>query len=302
MTSGALAVTSDTGFRKKLESLIPNVHFIPYSYCYRCPFGKQPGSCKMDCAEYLRYVLENPHSGMQKPAAILIEPIQGEGGNIVPAEGYLERIVDIAHKHGIVVIFDEVQSGFFRTGKFLASQGTQALPDIYTMSKGLGGVGFPISAIIYRRSIEAWGTGDHIGTFRGNQVSLAAANGAFQFIANHEVPAHVEAISAYLSDRLAVMAEESDHIGEVRGKGLMIGIEYVRSKHTREPFPQLVADLRKECFQRGLLFEVGGHYNNVIRFVPPLIINEALVDEAVGILEAASRVVEARLAESIALV
>jgi len=289
MTSGALALTSNVKFRSKLSSLVPNITFVPYSYCYRCPFNKETHNCKLDCAEYLRNVLENPHSGQAKPAAIILEPIQGEGGSIVPEKGFLERIVEIAHANDVIVIFDEIQCGFFRTGDFWGFQSTSAFPDIITMSKGLGGVGFPISAIIYKKEIESWGPGDHIGTFRGNQVSIAAGNGAFDFVDEYNVAAHTKEIGEYLMTRLRSLQALFPEIGDVRGKGLIIGVEYVKDPYTKKPDPELVKKIRNICFQNGLLFEVGGHYNNVIRFLPPLIINRQIVDNAMAIFERAHR-------------
>jgi len=285
MTSGALAATSNTGFRSRISSLVPNVHFIPYSYCYRCVFNKSKGECRLDCAEYLRNVLENPHSGIAKPAAILVEPIQGEGGTVVPKDGYLEKITNIARENGVVVIYDEVQSGFFRTGSFWEFLHTGAMPDIITMSKGLGGIGFPISAIIYNKRIESWNTADHIGTFRGNQVSIAAGNAALEFAGQHRIGEHVTEIGNYLLQRLSEQMESNPFIGEVRGRGLFIGIEYVRDREGKKPFPAFVTALAKGCFKKGLLFEIGGHFNNVIRFVPPLIINKEIADNALAIFE-----------------
>ena len=294
MTSGSLAATSSNDFRERINGLIPNVHFIPYSYCYRCPFNKSSENCGMECAEYLKYILENPHSGILKPAAIILEPIQGEGGNIVPKDGYLERIIKIAKDNDVIVIFDEIQSGFFRTGKFLASQYSDVVADIYTISKGLGGVGFPIAAIVYNKKIESWGPGTHVGTFRGNQVSIAAGRGAFDFIQEHGVGKHAEEMGKYMFDKLHIMAKKSSFIGEVRGRGLIIGVEYVKDKSTKEPFAEIVKELRESCFQKGFIFEVGGHYNNVIRFIPPLIINKTIVDNAMKIFEVATKEVEAK--------
>ena len=269
-----------------------DVHFIPYSYCYRCSFHKEQSTCFQDCAEYFLEVLKNPHSGISRPAAVILEPLQGEGGNIVPNDKFLERIVQIAREYDVVTIFDEVQSGFFRTGKFLASSHSKVVPDIYTLSKGLGGIGFPISAIVYNRNIEAWGSAKHVGTFRGNQVSIAAGNGAFDFASKYSLESHVAEISEYLINKLKVIAAQSSYIGDVRGLGLMIGIEFVRDKLTRLPFPEIVGQIRESCFQKGLLFEVGGHYNNVIRLVPPLIINEEIVDNALEIFQSAVTAVE----------
>lgn len=285
LTSGALATTSDVRYKERIQSGITDVHFIPYSYCYRCPFNRDSDSCQLDCASYLESILENPQSGVPLPAAIILEPIQGEGGNIVPKEGFLERIVEIAHRHGVVVIFDEIQCGFFRSGHFLAAQASDATPDIYTLSKGLGGVGFPISAIVYNKRIESWGTGFHVGTFRGNQVSIASAQAAFNFVKEQAVTDHVKSISKYMMEKLDAMKETFLNVGDVRGVGLMIGVELVHSRSSKKPYPELAQKIRIECTKKGLLFEVGGHYNNVLRFVPPLIINKEIVDHSLGILE-----------------
>ncbi|MGG8495334.1 aspartate aminotransferase family protein [Tenacibaculum sp. TC6] len=291
MTSGALAVTADTTFRNKISSLIPNVHFTPFTYQYRCPSNQDEQACKKYCVEQLEFLLENKHSGIRKPAAIIVESIQGEGGNITPAEGFLKEIIEVAHRNDVLVIFDEIQSGFFRTGEFLACMNYGAMPDIITLSKGLGGVGFPISALIYNKNVEAWGPGDHIGTFRANQVSLAAANGAFDFIEKYDVKNHTKEIGAYLMNGLKQLAEKYPVIGEVRGKGLMIGVEFVKDPITKEPYAEIVKEFRANCLQRGLLFEVGGHYNNVLRIVPPLTITPAIVDAGLQIMDEALQAV-----------
>jgi diaminobutyrate-2-oxoglutarate transaminase len=162
---------------------------------------------------------------------------------------------------------------------------TNAVPDIITFSKGFGGIGFPISGLIYKKSIEAWKSADHIGTFRGNQVSIAAARGAFDFIEEYDIEKYTKSIGLYLIEELRVLETENQFIGDVRGKGMMIGIEFVKDKITKEPFPEYLKKLRAECFQRGLLFEVGGHYNNVMRLVPPLITTHGIVDAAIEIMK-----------------
>ena len=283
MSSGALALTSDVNFRKNLTSLLPNVHFAPFPYSYRCPFGNTPQESSRGCFEYLRNMIENSHSGIPLPAAIILEPIQGEGGNIPFPEGFLERVVRLARKHDILTIFDEIQSGFFRSGQFLAFMNSQAVPDIITISKGLGGIGFPISGLIYRKEVEAWGPGDHIGTFRGNQVSLAAANGAFDFVDKYQVHKHTEWMGRYFLEKLRGL--DSPFIGEIRGMGLMIGMEIVKDRQSKEPYPEFVKKFKYYCLQKGLLFEVGGHYGNVVRFVPPLVITPKIVDHAIEIMQ-----------------
>ncbi|NRB47188.1 MAG: aspartate aminotransferase family protein [Saprospiraceae bacterium] len=285
MSAGALAVTSDVNFRKKIWSLMPNVHFLPFNYCYRCPFSQHKGKCNYSCAAYLRDVIENQHSGVNKPAAILLEPIQGEGGNIPASKRYLQEVIQIARDHDILVIFDEIQSGFYRSGEFLAFMESGVEPDIITISKGIGGLGFPLSGLIYKKEIEAWGPGAHIGTFRGNQVSLAAANGAFDFVRRHKVQEYVKEISTYLMESLQELVGICPFIGEIRGRGLMIGIEFVKDKHTKKPYAAFVNNFKTNCFQRGLLFEVGGHHGNVARLVPPLIITPKIVDAAIEIMK-----------------
>lgn len=286
MTSGALAVTSDVGFRNHISSLMPNVHFAPYNYPYRSELDVESTN-EIDGLAQFEEMLSNSHSGILKPAAIIVEPIQGEGGNIVPQDGYLEGLVDIAHRHGVLVIFDEIQCGFYRTGKFLEFMNTKAVPDIITFSKGFGGVGFPISGLIYRKDIEAWGPAAHIGTFRGNQVSISAARGALDFIETYNIEEHTKEIGAYLQGKLEAMKIDNPFMGEVRGRGMMIGVEFVQSKDSKEPFPEFVKEFRKECFQRGLLFEVGGHHDNVLRLVPPLITTHTIVDAAIEIMKEA---------------
>ncbi len=278
ITAGALSMTSDVSFRKKFSSLLAGVHFAPYSYCYRCAFKQTPETCQLDCADYLRSMLEDSHSGVPTPAAVVIEPIQGEGGNIVPRPGYLEEVVKICNKHGVLVIFDEIKAGFFRSGQFLSCMNTGAMPDIITVSKGLGGVGFPIAGLIYKREVEAWSAGDHVGTFRGNQVGLAATNGAFDFVDKYDLKENVDRISKLLFEGLENLKADCHYIGEVRGQGLMVGIEFVKDTATRAPFPAFVKQLKEECFQRGLIFEIGGHYSNVSRFLPPLIVTPKIID------------------------
>lgn len=288
MSSGALSVTSDTFFREKITSLIPNINFVPYSYCYRCSFNNESNNnCNYDCVKHFKWILENGHSGVKIPAAIILEPLQGEGGNIVPKDGYLERIVEIAHKHDIIVIFDEIQSGFFRTGSFFEFMNTKAKPDIITFSKGFGGIGFPISGLVYKKSVEAWETADHIGTFRANQVSIAAARGALDFVKEYKIEDYVELIGNYLIKQLRGLATDNEVIGDIRGRGMIIGIEFVKDKLSKEPNPEFLKKFREECFQRGLLFEVGGHYNNVMRILPPLISTKKIIDSALKIMREA---------------
>lgn len=285
MTTGALSVTAHLHHRTKLPCLEPGVHFMPYSYCYRCPFGKESHACHLECARYLGQLLENPCSGIEKPAAIILEAIQAEGGNIIPKQGFIEEIVQIAHHLDIPVIFDEIQTGFFRTGPLFAFEHFNIVPDIITISKGLGGIGMPIAVTIFKKSLDTWVKGTHVGTFRGNQLSIAAGISALKFAKTHHIETYVKELGNQMLENLKRIQENSKFIGDVRGIGLLLGIEYVKNKKSKEPFPEIVRQLRKKCYENGLLVEVGGHYGNVLRFLPPLITTKTIAQNGLEIFE-----------------
>ena len=277
MTAGALSLCSGTPFKGDFLPLIPEVHFVPFAYCYRCPFGMESGSCDLECGKYLEHVIEDSHSGVGEPAAILVEAIQGEGGSIVPDERFLPKIRQICDDNGILMIADEIQAGFCRTGKMFAIEHTGTVPDIMTMSKALGGVGFPISGIAYREELDTWPAGKHIGTFRGNLVAFAGGAAAIGFMLENELAERSTQLGEKMLSLLGEIEHDSAIVGEVRGKGLMIGVEFVREKDSKEPAPEFASKVRTLCHQRGLLIEIGGHYSNVARFLPPLVITEELI-------------------------
>jgi acetylornithine/succinyldiaminopimelate/putrescine aminotransferase len=216
-------------------------------------------------------------------AAVIVEPIQGEGGSIVPPPEFLPRIRAACDRHDVPLVADEIQSGFCRTGKMFAVEHTSTVPDIMTMSKALGGVGLPISGIAYREALNTWGPGAHIGTFRGHVVAYAAGAAALRFMTSQRLADHSARLGASMLADLKALERDARIVGEVRGSGLMIGVELVEDQSTKKPAPELAARARTLCHQRGLLIEVGGHYANVARFLPPLVITEDLVARAVGI-------------------
>jgi len=292
MTAGALSLCSGTPFKGDFLPLIPEVHFVPYSYCYRCAFGREPETCELECGKYLEHVVEDSHSGVGHPAAILVEAVQGEGGSIVPDERFVPKIREICDKHDILLIVDEIQAGFCRTGKMFSWEHTGSVPDIMTMSKALGGVGFPISAVAYRKELDTWPPGKHIGTFRGNMIAYAAGAAAIGFMRQHALADHAARIGDVMLGLLRELAQESEIVGEARGKGLMLGAEFVNDKATKEPAPELAARARTLCHQRGVLIEVGGHYFNVARFLPPLVITEKLARRGIEIFAESVREIE----------
>lgn len=292
MTSGALSLCSGSPFKGDFLPLIPEVHFVPYAYCYRCAFDRQPESCGMFCAKYLDHVLEDSHSGVGKPAAVIVEAIQGEGGSIVPPDAWLPMVREICDKHDVLMIDDEIQAGFCRTGKMFACEHTNTVPDIMTMSKALGGVGFPISCIAYKEKLDTFPPGKHIGTFRGNVIAYAAGAAGIGFMLKSKLADHALRVGEMMLTMLKEIEKASGIVGEARGKGLMLGVEFVKDRATREPAPKLAARARTLCHQRGLLIEIGGHYFNVARFLPPLVLTEELARKGLEIFADAVKEIE----------
>lgn len=282
MTAGALSLCSGRRWKERIGPTLPDVHFAPYAYCYRCRFGKTPDSCGLACAEYMEHLLDDPHSGVSLPAAVIVEPIQGEGGSIVPPPGFLPRIRAICDSHGVLLIADEIQSGFCRTGRMFAFEHTGVVPDIVTMSKALGGIGLPISGIAYKEALNTLPPGQHIGTFRGNVTAYAAGAAALSFMRRHNLAGHAQAVGEAVLEALGEL-NDSPVVGEVRGQGLMLGVEFVRERTTKKPAPELAARVRTLCHRRGVLIEIGGHYSNVARFLPPLVITRELAMKATEI-------------------
>ena len=296
MTSGALSFSSGKKFKENFLPLLPEVHFAPYAYCYRCPFGKKDGTpedCCMQCTEYVRHMLEDPHSGIVTPAAMLIEAIQGEGGSIVPPDNYLAELRKIADEYAVPLIVDEIQAGLGRTGTLFACEHSKTTPDLMTLSKGLGGIGYPLSACVCREAYDTWPPGSHIGTFRGQAVAMAAGYAAIRFMEENRLPEHALALGKRMLKRLGEIQEGSRHMGDVRGRGLMIGIEFVEDRKSKKPAEDVARDVRKRCYGKGLIVELGGHYNNVVRFLPPLVLTEALAEKGVEIFAEAVRASEA---------
>ena len=292
MTEGALAVTSDTTCGGPTDT---PVQFMPYPYCYRCPLGLRPKSCEMACAKLLESTLEDPHSGLPSPAAVIVEPIQGEGGTIVPPAGWLREVRRITQTQGVALIADEIQTGFGRTGRTWACEHDEVTPDVIVMSKALGGIGYPLSGIAYDVALDTWQPGAHIGTFRGHQVAMAAGAAGIDFMLENDLARHAGELGELTLKTLREAAQELPAVGEVRGRGLMIGVELVRERESRQPWPELADEVRRACCQRGLIVELGGHFANVVRFLPPLVITRQLLLRGLEIFVEALRETEGTL-------
>lgn len=292
MTGAALAVTSDSGHKQGLGPLVPGVQFIPYPYRYRNPFGCPDERVDEQAADNLQRVLEDSHSGIPKPAAVIVEAVQGEGGTIIPSPRFLQRVREITEAHGVLLICDEIQAGLGRTGKMFAFEHAGIVPDIVTISKALGGIGFPISAIAYREELNTWPPGLSIGTFRGNMVAYAAGAAALDWMVEHKVAERAAALGEKVMPKLKEMENKSKILGEARGIGLMIALEMVEDKKTKKPSADLAKKVRKYGHQRGVMIEVGGHHGNVARLLPPLVITEELLVKGLEILEGVIRDLE----------
>jgi len=284
MTTGALAVTSNRHYKENYLPLMPEVYRAPYAYCYRCAFGKSYPECDLQCAHFVEHMLTDPDSGASSTAAVLIEAIQGEGGVIVPPDEYMPEIRRICDENKVILIVDEIQTGFGRTGKMFACEHSNITPDIMTIAKGMGGGGLPAAGMIFRKSLDTWEPGrSHFGTFRGNALSSAAGLAAINYMQDTKLVEHSRTLGAHALKRFSELEDRSKIIGEVRGKGLFIGIEIVKDKKSKTPGNELTREIRRRCFERGVIFWSAGHFSNVIRFIPPLVLTKELMEKGVDV-------------------
>ncbi|WP_030624791.1 4-aminobutyrate--2-oxoglutarate transaminase [Streptomyces sclerotialus] len=261
----------------------PEVYRVPLAYPYRWLTG--PENCAQEAADQAISQITK-QIGAENVAAIIIEPVLGEGGFIEPAKGFLPALANFAKENGIVFVADEIQSGFCRTGQWFACEDEGIVPDLITTAKGIAG-GLPLAAVTGRAEImDAAHAGGLGGTYGGNPVACAAAVGAIETMRELDLNAKAQRIEEVMKARLQTMAEKYDIIGEVRGRGAMIAIELVQSG-SKEPNPEATSALAKACHQEGLLILTTGTYGNVIRFLPPLVIGEDLLNEGLDILESA---------------
>jgi len=280
-TFGALSLTASKAVqRKKFGPLLPGVVHIPYGYCYRCTYNLEYPKCDFACLHYLEDVIFTKHSPAEEFAAVVFEPIQGEGGYIIPPDGYFQRLRDIVSPHGILLVDDEVQAGMGRTGKMFAIEHWEVKPDMLALAKGIAS-GMPLGASVARSSLCTWKSGAHASTFGGNPVCCAAALATIKLL-EAELIEHAGEMGDYMLAELKKIGEHYGFIGEVRGKGLMIAFEVVKDKKSREPAPALRNRVVVECFKKGLL--ILGTGDTAIRFSPPLVIKQDEASRALDIL------------------
>jgi len=288
-TMGSLSMTSSRNLQRKgFGPLVPGVYHTPYANCYRCPVGRQRETCGAECVDYLTDQILVHLVSPDEVAAIVVEPIQGEGGYVVPPPVFIERLKELTKTHGIMFVADEVQSGMGRTGKMFAIEHFGVEPDILATAKGIAS-GMPLGVCTARADVMSWPPGAHASTFGGNPVSCAAALATIDLL-RRELVKNAEVVGAYLLESLASLKDKHPLIGDVRGKGLMVGIECVKDRTTKERAVDERDAIVDAAFTRGLL--VLGAGKNTIRLSPPLVLSKDQADTAVRILDEAFTDVE----------
>jgi 4-aminobutyrate aminotransferase len=283
-TLGALSLTaSRASHRAYFGPLIPGVHHVPYGFCHRCPYQLTYGSCGIECVQVIEKVLFRHEVRPEEVAAIFVEPIQGEGGYVVPPPEYLPMLRDLCRKHGILLVVDEIQSGFGRTGKMFASEHWGIEPDILCVAKGIAS-GMPLGAMIACAEVSTWTPGTHGSTFGGNPVACAAALATIELLEEGLVE-NAAKVGALLKEQLLALQTRHAAVGEVRGLGLMIGVDFERSDDHHAPDGKLRDRVMQKCFEKGVLLLSCGE--STLRFCPPLIVTGEEAATAVDLFDAA---------------
>jgi len=295
MSQFALGLTGRLSVRDRLPGPGVPVQFLPYPGFFRSAFGRTEDEVVERSYQCIHDLLHDPLSGVARPAGMILELIQGEGGvNVAPAP-WLRRIRELTHELGIPLVVDEIQTGFGRTGDFFAFEHAGIEPDVLVLSKALGG-SFPLSVIVYRKELDVWPPGAHAGTFRGNQIAMVAGAKTIEILVRDGLCDHVRHVGALLRQGLEELRRQFAFVGDVRGRGLMLGVEVVSPQERDEhrdptPAPALAYLLRQALLSRGLIVECGGRHGCVLRFLPPLILIEKDVEQILRILRAACEAV-----------
>lgn len=286
---GALSLMGNLGPKRALGGALAGVQFMPYPYSYRCPFGLGGSAGEAAGLAFIRTVLNDPESGVPLPAGAIVEAVQGEGGVIPASDAWLRGLRDICATAGVPLILDEIQTGFGRTGRCFAFEHAGIVPDAVVLSKALGG-SLPLSVLVYHEALDLWQPGAHAGTFRGNQLAMATGIATLRFIRREGLVEHAQVMGRRLERQLKELARELPCVGDVRGRGLMLGLEMVDVDGARDhrghppASAGLAAAVQRACLERGLILEVGGRFGSTVRLLPPLIITDREVDRVASIL------------------
>ena len=286
---GALSLTASKVIHERgFSPLVPGITHIPYAYCYRCPFHLEYPECGVACVEWIREDLFKRSIPPEEVAAIFVEPIQGEGGYIVPPPEFHQKLYELAKEFGILFVADEVQTGMGRTGRMMAMEHWGIVPDIIALAKGIAS-GMPLGATVSQTEVMDWVPGSHASTFGGNPISCQAALTTIELL-EEELVENAARVGEYILGRLKEFQKEFEMIGDVRGKGLMIGIELIKDRETKKKAIEERNAVIQRCFEKGLL--ILGCGENTIRLIPPLIITQREADTALTILEEVLKKIE----------
>ena len=286
-TQATMSMSGNLSKKQHLQSLLPDVHFLPFPYEYRCPFGMGGEMTAKLSIQYIENLLDDCESGIASPCGVIVETVQGEGGTIPAPIEWLKELRRVTAERNIPLIIDEVQTGIGRTGKMFSFEHADIIPDVIVASKAIGG-SLPMSIVIYKEELDQWKPGAHTGTFRGNQLGMATGLATLRYIKENRVLDHVNQRSRQFAQGLNRLKEKHEEIGDVRGRGLMIGVEIVDIHEKRDrlghypPSGELASRIQERCFLNGLIIETGGRHSAVLRFLPPLTVTE---QETVGILQ-----------------
>ncbi|QFU82535.1 aspartate aminotransferase family protein [Natronorubrum aibiense] len=278
-TAGALSLTAGKKYKKGYGPLLADTVHVPYP-TRNAGVGSQD-ACER-CLDAVKRKFEAPYGGHETPAGIWVEPIQGEGGVVVPPKGFLQGLRDIADDNDAMLIVDEIQTGLGRTGEWFATDHFDVTPDAITMAKALGGSGLPIGAMLYHEKFDTWGPGGHVGTFRGNAPAMAGGLRAIEYIESHDLLAHATELGGYLRDRIAEVAETTPEIVDVRGKGLFVGVEFEDADGS--PDADIVKEIQQHCYENGVLVWSAGRHGNVLRLIPPLVLTHEQAEFGMDVL------------------
>ncbi|GMK37482.1 diaminobutyrate--2-oxoglutarate aminotransferase [Paenibacillus sp. CCS19] len=287
-TQATMAMSGNLSKKEHLQSLLPDIHFLPFPYEYRCPFGVGGERTAEISAFYIEHLLDDCESGIARPCGVIVETVQGEGGAVPASLEWLRQLRRITAERGIPLIIDEVQTGIGRTGTMFSFEHAGIVPDVIVLSKAIGG-SLPMSLIVYKGELDQWKPGAHTGTFRGNQLGMATGLATLRYIRENGVLDNVKERGMQLMDALHLIRDEFSEIGDVRGRGLMIGVEVVDPRGNQDnlghypPNGQLAAAIQERCLQGGLIVETGGRHSAVLRFLPPLTITQRETAEVLTI-------------------
>ena len=293
MGHGALALTGNHNAKNRVQNLMPGVQFMPYPYSYRCPFGLGGEAGTKAASAYFERMLKDPESGVTRPASVIVEAVQGEGGVIPAPASFLQTVRRVTEELSIPLILDEIQCGMGRSGNIWAFEESGIVPDVILMSKAIGG-SQPMSVVVYNKNLDKWSAGAHAGTFRGNQLAMAAGTVVLNRISDQNFLDEVRRKGNVIKEAMLKLKSSVSIIGDVRGRGLMLGVEFIDPNGNKdimgnpEPSGEIAAEIQRRCFEKGLIMEKGGRNGSVMRCLCALTVSDSEISTMLDIFSSAA--------------